>query len=159
METGEIFNEQSLRADIVKQWGEHGAHIDIFDMMLKRVVYRKYNKSKHKRALIYFNEQHIDKSRIISMYKREDIIFPYIKFHYQLLCWTKSFPFIKFRTFRYGGSKRFKELFEYKKMYCVVVEMDNGKKIKKYIPRGVYGSVTLAEGELSDLIRNYEKTD
>ena len=29
------FDENSLRADIVKVWGENGAHIDVFDHMLK----------------------------------------------------------------------------------------------------------------------------
>lgn len=29
------FDENSLRADIVKVWGEHGAHIDVFDHMDK----------------------------------------------------------------------------------------------------------------------------
>jgi hypothetical protein len=31
----DLFNENSLRVDISKTWGEHGAHIDVFDMMLK----------------------------------------------------------------------------------------------------------------------------
>jgi len=30
-----MFNEDSLRADIVKIWGEHGAHIDVYDMIVK----------------------------------------------------------------------------------------------------------------------------
>ncbi len=30
-----IFNEDSLRADIAKTWGEHGAHIDVFDTILR----------------------------------------------------------------------------------------------------------------------------
>jgi hypothetical protein len=29
-----LFNEASLRAAIVSVWGEHGAHIDVFDHML-----------------------------------------------------------------------------------------------------------------------------
>lgn len=33
----DLFNENSLRADISKTWGEHGAHIDVFDMMLKKM--------------------------------------------------------------------------------------------------------------------------
>ena len=35
------FNEDSLRADIVKVWGEHGAHIDVFDHMLTLAAYAK----------------------------------------------------------------------------------------------------------------------
>ena len=35
--TGDIFNEDSLRADIVKVWGEHGAHVDLFDFMVKAI--------------------------------------------------------------------------------------------------------------------------
>ena len=31
----EVFDENSLRADIVKVWGEHGAHTDVFDHMLR----------------------------------------------------------------------------------------------------------------------------
>lgn len=27
--TKEIFNEQSLLSDIIKQWGEHGAHAEV----------------------------------------------------------------------------------------------------------------------------------
>lgn len=30
------FNEQKLREEIAKTWGEHGAHIEVFDMLLKR---------------------------------------------------------------------------------------------------------------------------
>ncbi len=30
------FNEASLRADIVKAWGEHGAHVDVFDAILAK---------------------------------------------------------------------------------------------------------------------------
>ena len=30
----EVFNEDSLRAAIVETWGEHGAHVDLFDFML-----------------------------------------------------------------------------------------------------------------------------
>lgn len=32
------FDEQALRADIIKVWGEFGAHVDVFDQMLKRVA-------------------------------------------------------------------------------------------------------------------------
>lgn len=32
----EIFNEQKLRAEIAKTWGEHGAHIEVYDMLLKK---------------------------------------------------------------------------------------------------------------------------
>lgn len=31
------WNEDNLRADIVSVWGEHGAHVDVFDHMLKRL--------------------------------------------------------------------------------------------------------------------------
>lgn len=31
-----LFNEDSLRADIARVWGEHGAHIDVFDHMLNQ---------------------------------------------------------------------------------------------------------------------------
>ena len=30
-----MFDEQALRADIADKWGEHGAHIDVFDHILK----------------------------------------------------------------------------------------------------------------------------
>lgn len=28
------FNEDSLRAEIVKVWGEHGAHVEVFDRIV-----------------------------------------------------------------------------------------------------------------------------
>jgi hypothetical protein len=28
-----MFNEDTLRIDIVKTWGEHGAHVEVFDLM------------------------------------------------------------------------------------------------------------------------------
>jgi len=33
-----LFDEQTLRADIIKVWGEHGAHIDVFDYMLRAAL-------------------------------------------------------------------------------------------------------------------------
>lgn len=33
----EAWNEEDLRADIVSVWGEHGAHADVFDWMVKRI--------------------------------------------------------------------------------------------------------------------------
>lgn len=33
----EIFNEESLRKEIVSVWGEYGAHTEVFDMVLKKV--------------------------------------------------------------------------------------------------------------------------
>lgn len=30
-----VFNEDNLREAIVSVWGEHGAHVDLFDFMLK----------------------------------------------------------------------------------------------------------------------------
>ena len=30
-----MFNEDSLRAEVVKVWGEHGAHIDVLDHIIK----------------------------------------------------------------------------------------------------------------------------
>lgn len=32
-----IFNEDALRAEIAKTWGEHGAHIEVFDRMRKQL--------------------------------------------------------------------------------------------------------------------------
>lgn len=32
-----VFDEHRLRQDIVATWGEHGAHIDVFDHMLKQI--------------------------------------------------------------------------------------------------------------------------
>lgn len=32
----EIFNEQKLRAEMVKTWGEFGAHIEVYDMLLRK---------------------------------------------------------------------------------------------------------------------------
>lgn len=29
-----IFNEESLRKEIIKIWGEHGAHCEVYDMLL-----------------------------------------------------------------------------------------------------------------------------
>lgn len=29
------FDEQSLRRDIAETWGEHGAHVDVFDALVK----------------------------------------------------------------------------------------------------------------------------
>lgn len=31
-----IFNEESLRADVAKMWGEYGAHIEVLDELIKR---------------------------------------------------------------------------------------------------------------------------
>lgn len=31
------FDESSLRADIVEKWGEHGAHAEVFDIMLAEI--------------------------------------------------------------------------------------------------------------------------
>jgi hypothetical protein len=31
-----LFNEDSLRAAIVDRWGEHGAHVDVFDMLVTK---------------------------------------------------------------------------------------------------------------------------
>jgi transposase len=33
-----MFNEDSLRDDIQKVWGEHGAHVEVFDFMLDRIA-------------------------------------------------------------------------------------------------------------------------
>lgn len=33
----DLFNEDTLRAAIVDRWGEHGAHADVFDHMLKLI--------------------------------------------------------------------------------------------------------------------------
>lgn len=33
----ERFDEKRLRADIVSVWGEYGAHVDVFDYMLKEL--------------------------------------------------------------------------------------------------------------------------
>ena len=32
-----VFNEQSLRAEVVKVWGEHGAHTLVYDALLRRL--------------------------------------------------------------------------------------------------------------------------
>jgi hypothetical protein len=32
----EVFNEQALRDEIVRVWGPAGAHIDVYDMLLKK---------------------------------------------------------------------------------------------------------------------------
>lgn len=32
---GDIFNEQSLRDEIIKVWGDHGAHLEVYDNLLK----------------------------------------------------------------------------------------------------------------------------
>lgn len=37
MTTTDRFDEHSLRADIAAKWGEYGAHIDVFDTLLKRL--------------------------------------------------------------------------------------------------------------------------
>lgn len=34
----DTFNEDSLRDAIISVWGEHGAHIDVYDAILKQVV-------------------------------------------------------------------------------------------------------------------------
>ena len=36
-EEKKIFNEQTLGEEIKKQWGEFGAHYEVFKMLLKRV--------------------------------------------------------------------------------------------------------------------------
>lgn len=37
-----IFNEESLRNDIIKTWGKAGAHIEVYDMLLKRAKSEVY---------------------------------------------------------------------------------------------------------------------
>lgn len=32
-----IFDEKQLRKDIVKMWGEHGAHTEVYDMILRKL--------------------------------------------------------------------------------------------------------------------------
>lgn len=32
-----VFNEDRLRADIVKTWGEHGAHVEVYDRILSEL--------------------------------------------------------------------------------------------------------------------------
>lgn len=32
-----VFDEHTLRADIAARWGEHGAHIDVFDHMVREI--------------------------------------------------------------------------------------------------------------------------
>lgn len=32
-----VFDEHTLRADIAARWGEHGAHIDVFDYMVREI--------------------------------------------------------------------------------------------------------------------------
>lgn len=31
-----IFNEQELRKEIAKMWGEYGAHVEVIDMLIKK---------------------------------------------------------------------------------------------------------------------------
>jgi hypothetical protein len=33
-----MFDEKKLREEIVKTWGEHGAHCEVFDMLLKNQI-------------------------------------------------------------------------------------------------------------------------
>jgi len=37
MTTTERFDEQALRAEIVDRWGEHGAHVDVYDRALAEI--------------------------------------------------------------------------------------------------------------------------
>lgn len=30
------FNEETLREEIARKWGEHGAHMEVFDYLLRR---------------------------------------------------------------------------------------------------------------------------
>ncbi len=32
-----IFNEKNLQTDIASMWGENGAHIEVFDSMVKEI--------------------------------------------------------------------------------------------------------------------------
>lgn len=34
----QVFNEETLRKDIHKQWGEFGAHADVIDMLIKKAT-------------------------------------------------------------------------------------------------------------------------
>ena len=36
-ERAQTFNEDSLRADIIDRWGEHGAHADVYDRILNEL--------------------------------------------------------------------------------------------------------------------------
>lgn len=38
----QVFNEETLRKDIHKQWGEFGAHADVIDMLIKKAT-NNYN--------------------------------------------------------------------------------------------------------------------
>lgn len=38
MTTKDSFNEQSLLADIIKQWGEHGAHAEVCTFMINEIT-------------------------------------------------------------------------------------------------------------------------
>jgi len=33
-----LFDEQTLRAEIVRVWGEHGAHVDVFDHIVRAAL-------------------------------------------------------------------------------------------------------------------------
>jgi hypothetical protein len=35
-----IFDEEALREDIVKVWGEYGAHVEVFDFLVKKAKER-----------------------------------------------------------------------------------------------------------------------
>ena len=46
MSKNESFNEQTLYNDIVKIWGENGAHADLFREMMKRLGLKVEKKDK-----------------------------------------------------------------------------------------------------------------
>jgi hypothetical protein len=36
-----VFNEETLRAEIARVWGEHGAHMEVYDMLCRDLVKTK----------------------------------------------------------------------------------------------------------------------
>lgn len=55
-----VFNEDTLRSEIVRMWGEHGAHVDVFDHILKLAKKSEEYKIGLEQVLKFNKEPHIE---------------------------------------------------------------------------------------------------
>lgn len=51
-----IFNEQKLREEIIKIWGEHGAHCEVFDDLVKKNRFQNIEMFFLGQFEVYYNE-------------------------------------------------------------------------------------------------------
>ena len=61
----DLFNETSLRADIVQAWGAHGAHVEVFDHMLGMIESLRKANAAQRDQIIALNERLHSKTIIV----------------------------------------------------------------------------------------------